>query len=221
MQQHRWQQTCWPGLHRAAWTSGCISILHPDGSMSRQQQGAVILGAGNVVKAAGWRRISSTGSQTWALDGSALQRMQDAAATASKQAEAAAAAAAEAAAAAAAAAEAAAAAAAAEASSKKGKAGQKPAAKASAAATAAPGDSKTSADVAAAAPAPNAAGAADTSVLMVKAAQLQEVVQHLQALAPEELGHIRAAQLTDPDTQALVVTREDHLLAVNYPDGSR
>jgi hypothetical protein len=43
----------------------------------------------------------------------------------------------------------------------------------------------------------------------------------LQALAPVSKGCIRAAELTDPDTRAVVVTREDRLLIVDYLDGSR
>lgn len=195
-------------------TAAGITILHPDGSTSRQQQEHVVLADGSAVTAAGWLHSSTGGQLTWTIDQVALERLKSAAALAAAEASAAA----EAAAAAAAAAEEAAAA---EAASKKGGKGDKARALdkqrsgAKSHGSAAFGSAAGDGAVVAGAGSPSSITSTSTHE------SLQSVLQQLELLEPISKGHIRAACLTDPDTRAVVSTREDHVMVVSYTDGSK
>jgi hypothetical protein len=222
---------------RAATTAGSsytTTILHPDGSCSQQQQQELTLaGVGVSMKqrVAGWLRTSPDGEQVWALDTVALQNLRtDLAKTAEEAA----------AAGAAAAAEAAAAAAAAESTGKKGSKGTKksqldkqasskiPNAKqrANEQPQQQPGQAVSAAAAAAAAAVTGSAEPGSTPRLadtghVAAAAAAEAVLLDLERQPPQSMGSIRAVRLTDADTGAVVTTREDHLLIVDYPDGSK
>lgn len=192
----------------AAQGDGVISIMHPDGSMSRQQPGAVELTDGTSITAAGWLHTSVDGHQSWQLDAGGVEDLKATAAKAAADAATAAEAAANAAAAEAAAAELAAA------SKKGGKSADKRALDKQKTIPA----PSTGADAAAC----GANGAALATGAGADPAALHTMLESLQDQEPQERASIiRTAKLTDPDTQAVVVTREDHLMVVNYVGGNR
>jgi hypothetical protein len=216
-----------------AGSSYTTTILHPDGSCSQQQQQELTLaGVGVSMKqrVAGWLRTSPDGEQVWALDTVALQNLRtDLAKTAEEAA----------AAGAAAAAEAAAAAAAAESTGKKGSKGTKKSQLDKQASSKIPNakqraneqpqqqpEQAVSAAAAAAAAVTGSAEPGSTPGLadaghVAAAAAAEAVLLDLERQPPQSMGSIRAVRLTDADTGAVVTTREDHLLIVDYPDGSK
>lgn len=189
-----------------------VSLLHPDGSMSSQQLGIVDVPDGESMPIPGWLRTSLNGHKTWVVDSTALGELKAAATKAAAEAAAAAQAAAAAAAAEAAAAEAAAA-------NKKVKGGDKKALEKQKSA-APPAATAVSNGVDAAAVSQGATTASGSSCLTGTAA-IEAKVQYLEQLEPQPRGSIRTAVLTDPDTRAVVVNREDHLMMINYVGGSR
>lgn len=183
---------------------GLRTIMHPDGSMSKQQQGAVELPDGSSLTAAGWLHTDLEGNMTWVLDAGALEDLEKAAVKAAADA--------------AAAAEAAAATAAAEAAAAEAAAAKKVGAKG--------GDKRALDKQKSASPAAIAAGSDGVSAAAAAGSAADPAAMHgmldkLATMEPQEKGSIRAAKLTDPDTQAVVVTREDHLMVVNYAGGNR
>lgn len=217
------------GASTSAAEPEALTILHSDGTMSQQQQQDLTLAgvAGDLKqRVAGWLRTSPHGEQSWAVDVEALQHLRASLAQAAK----------EAAAAAATAAEAAAAAAAAEApTGKKGSKGSKKDLhkQASSKAPSAKHSSQQQQqqqpqhEQAAAAPLgspdPGATprGGEVQHAQEAAAAAAEAALQDLEQQPPQSMGSIRAVQLTDADTRAVVTTREDQLLLVDYPDGSR
>lgn len=195
------------------------TILHPNGALSQQRHMELPLpgAADGVQQVAGWLRTTPQGEQTWVTDPAALQDLREGLAKAAQEAAAAAAAAAAEAAAAAAAA--------AETTGKKGSKGDKKG-------LGKQGSSKTGKqqplDQAASASATAGAagevggsGTAPESDTPRVALAVDAALQELEQRPPQNMGSIKAVQLTDADTRAVVTTREDHLLIVDYPDGSR
>lgn len=213
------------GQHGSKASQGTVTILHPDGTVSQQQQQDLVLAsvAGDMrQQVPGWLRTGPAGEQTWVVDAEALQDLRAGLAKAAEEAAAAAAAAA--------ATEAAAAAVAAESTGKKGSKGSKKALDKSASSKKPQQQQKeqgeqagaaTTAAAATAAEAGNAAVAGDGEHMQEAMDVADAALQDLEQQPPQSMGSIRAVQLTDADTRAVVTTREDHLLIVNYPDGSR
>jgi len=173
--------------------------------------------ADGVQQVAGWLRTTPQGEQTWVTDPAALQDLREGLAKAAQEAAAAAAAAAAEAAAAAAAA--------AETTGKKGSKGDKKG-------LGKQGSSKTgkqqpldqapsASATAGAAGEVGASGTAPESDTPRVALAVDAALQQLEQRPPQSMGSIKAVQLTDADTRAVVTTREDHLLIVDYLDGSR
>jgi hypothetical protein len=218
----------------AAASSKCTTtILHPDGTCSQQQQQELTLASVGVEmkqRVAGWLRTSPDGEQVWAVDAVALHNLRADLAKTAEQA---------AAAAAAAAAEAAAAAVAAESTGKKGSKGAKKSQLDKQASSKAPSSKQrlteqpqqqpeqaVSAAGAAAAAAGGSAEPGSTPRVadaehVPAAAAAEAALLDLEQQPPQIMGTIRAVRLTDADTGAVVTTREDHLLIVDYPDGSK
>jgi hypothetical protein len=222
--------------HSAAGSTGqCVTaggascrattVLHTDGSIS--QHHALELPLAGVdgelrQEVAGWLRTGPDGEQTWVVDTVALQDLRANLAKAAEEA---------AVAAAAMAAEAAAAAAAAETTGKKGGKGDKKglgktvsskqAAKQQQQQQQQQQDPAGPAAEAGAGGGGNSSSTATESVHAQAAAAAEAALHELEHQPPQCMGSIRAVQLTDADTQAVVTTREDHLLIVDYPDGSR
>jgi hypothetical protein len=212
-----------------------LTILHPDGTVSQQQQQDLTLAgvAGDLKqRVAGWLRTSPHGEQSWAVDVEALQHLRASLAQAAAEATTAAATAAEAAAAAAAEAV----------TGKKGSKGSKkdlhkqasskpPSAKHSAQQQQQQQQQQPQHEQATAAAAAAGTGSPDPGATprggeaqhtqQAAAAAAEAALQDLEQQPPQSMGSIRAVRLTDADTQAVVTTREDHLLLVDYPDGSR
>lgn len=223
------QHTSWSSAERdadkARQPQGLATVLHPDGQVSQQHHLELPLQIGMAAadptrhEVAGWLRKTPQGEQTWVVDAAALQGLKHSLNRAAQEA---------AEAVAAAAAEAAAAAAAAEPPSKKGTKGDKKA-------LGKQGSSHPGKQAQEQAPPATPAGpvAADGACSMGlgssssggeqlhTAAAIDAALQGLEQQPPQTMGSIRAVQLTDADTGAVVTTREDHLLIVDYPDGSR
>jgi hypothetical protein len=202
-----------------------VTILHPDGSTSQRHELPLALPAEVAARAPclrvpGWLLTSPQGDRSWTADAAAVERLQ-ADLAAAEEAALVAAAAAEVAAAAAAAA-------AAETPTRKGpKDRSKAISKQGGASSKRPElHSAAAAGADAASSAADAAagdGSSSTAPPLDAAgvAAVRGALQQLQEAQPVCQGSIRAVQLTDPDTQAVVTTREDHLLLVSYTDASR
>lgn len=200
------------------------TILHPDGTVSQQQQQDLTLAgvAGDMKQqVAGWLRTTPQGEKVWVVDTVALQNLRSSLATAAE----------EAAAAAAAAAEAAAAAAAAESTGKKGGKGSKSKALDKQASSKTPSakhkeqqqqaQEQTAAAAAGAAEQGGTPRVSEVEHPQSAAAVAEAALLDFEQQPPQSMGNIRAVRLTDADTGAVVTTREDYLLIVDYPDGSR
>jgi hypothetical protein len=206
------------GVLQQCGSSSRLAILHPDGSTSAQHalqvqpQGTAI----PPVAVDGWLLTTPQGEQSWTADAAALERL-EADLVAAEEAAIAAAAAAEAAAAAAAVA-------AESPTGKKGSKGEKDRAKAiskhGGISTKRPEQPGGTADAEAASAAEGAAQAG-TQLDEQAIAAIRDALAELLQQQPVSQGRIRAACLTDPDTRAVVTTREDHLLLIEYADGSK
>lgn len=209
-------------LTAGAAASGCraTSVLHTDGSVSQHHKLELpLVGVDGELRQEvdGWLRTGPDGEQTWVVDTVALQDLWANLAKAAEEA---------AVAAAAMAAEAAEAAAAAETTGKKGSKDKKGLGKTVSSKQAAKQQQQQQQQDPAGPAAEAAAGSSGNSTaadsVHVQAAAAAEAALHeLEHQAPQFMGSIRAVQLTDADTRAVVTTREDHLLIVDYPDGSR
>ena len=207
-----------------------LLILHPDGSTSEQTATPPAEAAAALPEplrpVAGWVRVGVDGRRTWQADEGALSQLRAGAAAAAAAAGAAAAAAAAAASAAAAVAEAEPTGGKKAAKEKKGAALTKSASKSVAAsgAGAALGAAGAGAAATEEAPAPSAADAAAAASQEVEAAAagLRARNGALEGAAGlvVALPALRSARATDHDTGAVTWTREDRIMAINYPDGS-